>query len=163
MTNFKIMNTSRSTHLHNSKTGYSSMLIKIKKYKISRELILTYLAIVLGALLSLWIFSGFWFETVLVYGDKSMEGARVYIDNSLAGTMVWDEKGKRTYARDDRWILLPSKLLSGSDHLLIVGGSAKVEFKVVTRNNRTYKDVFTNGEDVAYIVYFDVRKFKSQE
>jgi hypothetical protein len=149
---------------------FSDIILLMKKLivgnkKIPKKLLKAILMTLgITALTLLWsIFrEALFIKPVTVYGTKSLEGAQVYVNNSRAGTMIWDEKENLSYAQEERWSYLPSKILNQTDHLLLQLGHGNVEIKIITKENKTYKETFTNYDELQNNEYFEVNTFTQQ-
>lgn len=83
------------------------------------------------------------YKPITLYGNKSFGGAQVYVNNLRAGTMVWDEKEKMEYAREERLLYFPLEILNQSDRILVQPINGEVEIKIITKENKTYKNTFS--------------------
>ena len=139
--------------------------IVIKNKKMPKKLLKIVLATAGIAVVTL-LWSSFreslFLKQVTLYGDKSFEGAQVYVNNSRAGTMVWDEKEKLSYAKEERLSNIPSEILNQTDRLFVQPINGHTEIKIITKENKIYKSTFVKYEELQDNYYFDVSKFTAE-
>ena len=131
--------------------------MKKLKNNIYFQVILALFLIVLGWFILWNIYPG---EIVQIYGNRSFEGAEVYVNDKHVAVMAWDEKNDRTYAKDLRFIGQYSFSL-GLEELNIRRDSLKFkdrfeeyELKIVTNDNKVHIMKLNNIEDLTYAHYY---------
>ena len=84
------------------------------------------------------------YKPITFYGNKSFEGAQVYVNMSRAGTMVWDDKEKFAYAREERLLCILPEILNQSDRLLVMPINGETDIKIITKKTRFMKTCLQN-------------------